>query len=53
MRIRWARHADMVQKGSMYEIIVQKPHGRRQLGRYWYRGKDQVKWLFEKQGMKV
>ena len=54
MRTRWARHAtDMVEMGNVYKIIVQKPHGRRQLGRYWYRRKDQVKWMFEKQGMKV
>jgi hypothetical protein len=49
MRIRWARHAtDMVGMRSVYKIIVQKPHGRRQLGRYWYRRKDEVKWMFEK-----
>jgi len=35
MRTRWARHAtDMVEMGNVYKIIVQKPHGRRQLGRY-------------------
>jgi len=54
MRTRWARHVtDMVGIGSVYEIIVQKLHGRRQLSRYWYRRKDQVKWMFETQGMKV
>jgi len=35
MRTRWARHAtDMVEIASVYKIIIQKPHGRRQLGRY-------------------
>jgi hypothetical protein len=46
MRVRWTRHEDMEEKGSVYKIIVQKPHWRRQLGRYWYRGKDQVKWMY-------
>jgi hypothetical protein len=54
MRTRWARRVtDMVGMESVYKIIVQKPHGRRQLSRYCYRRKDQVKWMFEKQGMKV
>jgi hypothetical protein len=43
----------MVKTGSVNKIIVKKSHGRRQLGRYWYRRKDQVKWMSEKQGMKV
>jgi len=43
-RMRWAGHvARMGERRGVFRVLVGKPEGKRPLGRYWRRWKDNIK----------
>jgi hypothetical protein len=42
-RMRWVGHVRMGEKRNAYRILVQKPEGKRPLGRLRRRGVDNIK----------
>jgi hypothetical protein len=40
-RMRWAGH--MGEGRGVYKVLVEKPEGRRQLGRPWHRWEDNIR----------
>jgi hypothetical protein len=47
--MRWAGHVARIgEKRDAYRILVERPEGRRQLGRPRRRWEDNIKWVFKK-----
>jgi hypothetical protein len=48
-RMRWAGHvARMWDSSGVYRVLVEKPEGKRPLGRPWSRGEDNIKMDLQK-----
>jgi len=49
-RMRWAEHVAHMGKGELYCVFVEKPEGKRPLGRPMLRWEDNIKINFEEVG---